>query len=88
MDPSRGNDRPDMDSERSGKSLDSDVSIGGYNMLKILNNLLYLATLCLTIGYWRSMKFTSKFVYYAFEALLIARPALILFYALFYRCRS
>lgn len=26
--------------------------IGAYNMLKILNNLLFIATLCLSIGYW------------------------------------
>ena len=55
-------------------------------MLKIFNNLLYLVTLCFAIGYFQTMKFTSKFVFYAFEALLITRPAMILFYSVMMCC--
>ena len=92
-----GNDLSDIDSQRSGESFGSDMSgvsakskdhdgMGCYNMLKILNNLLYLVTLCFAIGYFQTMKFTSKFVFYAFEALLITRPALILFYSVVMCC--
>mmetsp|Transcript_43582 Transcript_43582/g.57729 ORF Transcript_43582/g.57729 Transcript_43582/m.57729 type:complete len:138 (+) Transcript_43582:977-1390(+) len=68
------------------KTKKGDKSIGGYNMLKILNNLLYLITLCFAIGYFASTKYTSKFVYYAFGSLLVGRPALIMLYSLIMLC--
>lgn len=95
--PSAGNDLSDIGSNRSLKSLDSDDSqvshksgnnkgLGCYNLLKVLNNFLYVVTLCLALGYFRTMKFTSMFAYYAFEVLLIVRPALILFYSMLLWC--
>ena len=59
-----------------------DKSMGCYAYFKILNSFLYLATLCIGIGYFMSTKFTSKFTYYLFSGTLIARPIIIAVYSL------
>lgn len=62
-------------SEGSDSSSDKDGNVkvkskgkgmGCYDYLKILNCLLYLSTLCITIGYFRTTKYEQKFVYYMF----------------------
>lgn len=55
--------------------------MGGYQGLKILNSMLYNMSLCLTIGYIATMKFSSQATLYMFTGFLIARPALILIYS-------
>ena len=55
---------------------------GFYFYLKILNNLLYIATLFLAINYYMKSKYTTKFVSNAFFLILVARPALILLYSI------
>ena len=60
--------------------------INCYGLLKVLNCMLYLATLGLTIGYFRTTKYESIFVFYMFQGLLIGRPAIIGFYSLIMIC--
>ena len=43
-----------------------DDGIGQYSCFKIFNALLYVITLCLTLGYFTQTKYNSKFVYYMF----------------------
>lgn len=61
-------------------------SCGCYGVFKVLNCLIYLVTLCLAIGYFRSTKFTSIFTYYMFWGFFIARPSLIMLYSLIMIC--
>ena len=44
----------------------SQDGMGWYNMLKIFNTLLYISTVVFAIGYFRTTKFTSKFVFLTF----------------------
>ena len=67
---------------KSNDKVSSQDGMGIYNMLKIFNNILYITTIVFAVGYFRSTKFTSKFVFYTFEVLLIVRPSLVLLYAL------
>ena len=60
--------------------------LGAYNMLKILNTVLYISTLQMSLIYFNNTKFTSKFVYYAFLGLLTMRPCLIGLYSLINIC--
>ena len=56
--------------------------MGCYSYLKVLNMLLYNATLCLAIGYLNTSKFNSKFTYYLFMGMIVARPCLIGLYSI------
>lgn len=60
--------------------------MGKFQKFKLINNMLYLVTLCLAIGYFWSTKYTSKFVFYMFEGLFIMRPLLILLYSIIMYC--
>ena len=85
----------DLDASRSGFS-DSDASRFGIDhkgkdensacdlffALKMTNVIVYNATLCIAVGYFRTMQFRYHVLYQAFMTLLLARPVLILIYSL------
>ena len=75
-------DAHDSSSTIEAKGRKNPKDVGVYTYLKILNTLLYVATLFLAINYYTNSKYTSKFVYYAFFGLLVTRPILIAFYSL------
>ena len=88
---SDGNSMREDDSDGSqvrhkSKKKGSSSGLGAYNMLKILNVILYISTVQQSLGYFTTTKFTSKFVYYAFGGLLITRPILIALYSLINLC--
>lgn len=80
MTPGRGgySDSDSHNGKKNGSSDDSDSDgnvkvkgksgkgMGCFGYFKVLNCLLYLSTLCIAIGYFRSTKYESKFVYYMF----------------------
>ena len=75
-------DPNDSSSSVEAKSRKEPKDMGFYTYLKMLNTLLYIATLFLAINYYTNTKYTSKFIYYTFFGLLVTRPALITFYSL------
>ena len=80
---SRSQKKFDSDTDESRvKHKSKDKSMGCYAKFKILNSFLYLATLCIGIGYFMSTKFTTKFSYYLFSGTLVVRPMIIALYSL------
>ena len=61
-------------------------NFGPYQFLKALNCLIYLVTLCLAIGYFKSSRYEMEYVYYAFLTSLIGRPVVIVLYSGFMVC--
>ena len=79
----RGSSPSDSDSSTIDvKGKKSSKGIGCYAYLKMLNSMLYLATLLLAFAYYTTTKYTSMFVYNMFFGLLVTRPAVIIFYSM------
>ena len=68
------------------KSKKSEGGLGFYNMLKILNVLVYQVTLAFTIGYFLTTKYRSWYTVASFWSILITRPVIILIYWFFHLC--
>ena len=78
----RGESQSDSDQSTVTAKGKKSKGVGCYAYLKMLNGILYLGTLSLAFAYYTTTKYTSKFVYYTFFGLLVARPALIVFYSM------
>ena len=80
---SERSEEPDSDASGVGaKGRKRKQGMGCYGCLKILNCLIYLGTLCLAFAYFSTTKFVSKFTYYIYFGVLVARPSLIGLYSL------
>lgn len=79
----------EVDSDRSNikaKAKKSSKGIGCYAYLKMFNVLLYLSSLLLAFAYFKTTKYNSDLVYYAFYGLICGRPAVIGLYTLIVLC--